>query len=559
VRRVGLVLALAVFALGAGCGSHPDEPFDEIAAAAGLSFKHAAGERGEYLLPEIIGAGAALIDYDGDGDLDVFLVQGGALAGAATASDAAEPAAAVHTLFRNELVPSGALRFTDVTSAAGLADVGYGMGAATADIDGDGDGDLLVTEVGRNRLYRNDGGRFTEIAQEAGVADGGWGTSASFCDYDRDGDADLYVAHYVRFDPAQNKVCTGTTGHRDYCSPEAYPPEPDRLFRNDGNGRFSDVSADSGIGMLAAGAGLGVVCADFDGDQLPDFYVANDRTANFYWHNAGGGRFEEQGVVRGAAYDGAGKAEASMGIAVDDFDGDGVEDLFVTTYDPETNTLRENDGKGYFLDVTDRLGLGLPSLSYTGWGTGWVDVDDDGVAELFVANGAILEVESQRGRSPRPYEQRNQLFRRTDDGRFAVEPPRGALGLVENSRGAAFGDVDNDGDVDVLVTNNDGPVRLLASRARGHWLGVQLAGAGAAATGARVTVKRAGGAPLARRVHTDGSYLSASDPRLQFGLGAKSSVDEVLVEWPDGRSERWRGLAADRYHVLREGEGEAPL
>jgi hypothetical protein len=341
---------------------------------------------------------------------------------------------------------------------------------------------------------------------------------------------------------------------------EVYPPEHDRLFRNEGGGQYSDVSESSGIGPRAA-AGLGVVCADLDGDGWPDFYVANDRSANFLWRNLGDGRFEEQGVIRGAAYDGSGKAEASMGIAAGDFDGDGDIDLFVTTYDPETNTLRVNDGKGFFLDLTDRYALGFPSLSYTGWGTEWLDVGNDGALDLFIANGGIVEVESRRAASARPYEQRNQLFLHGADGRFALAPARAGLALVENSRGAAFGDLDNDGDIDIVVANNDGPARLLENRARGaqHWLGVQLRGTGAntQALGALVSLSRAGKPTPTLRIHSDGSYLSASDPRAHFGLDGETGAEGVRVVWPDGRIEHWQGLATDRYHTLREGEGEA--
>jgi hypothetical protein len=542
------VAALLLVACGV---ARNGEPFAEAAAEAGLAFTHEAGERGEYWLPEIIGPGAGLLDYDGDGDLDVLLLQGAGPGGNAGA----------HRLFRNDLA-GGELRFMDVTREAGLADAtGYGMGVATGDVDGDRDVDLYVTQYGGNRLYRNDGGRFTDVTEEAGVRDAGWSTSASFCDYDRDGDLDLYVAHYVAFAPASNKVCSGTTGQRDYCSPEAYPPEADKLFRNEGGTRFSDASAESGIGAHAA-AGLGVVCRDFDADGWPDYYVANDRTADFLWHNRGDGRFDEQGAERGAAYDGDGKPEASMGIAADDFDDDGDDDLFVTTYDPETNTLRRNDGAGDFLDVTDRFALGFPSLSYTGWGAGWIDVELDGRLDLFVVNGAIVEVESRRGRSARPYEQLNQLFRRGEDGRFALEPARGALALLDNGRGAAFGDLDEDGDADVVVSNNDGPVRLLVNRARraGHWLGVALASSApnTQGLGARVSIIRAGRPHATRRVQTDGSYLSASDPRVIFGLARDAAIDQVVVDWPSGRRESWSGLATDRYHALVEGTG-APL
>jgi hypothetical protein len=538
---------------------HAAEPlFLESAAATGLAFTHVNGASGKYHLPEMMGSGVALLDYDGDGDLDVFLVQAGSLDGSTDAG------ASTSRLFRNDLTPSNdgrrTLRFTDVTARAGVGLEAYGMGAAVADYDDDGDLDLFVTSFGPETLFRNNGdGTFSDVTAEAGVSDALWSTSAAFLDYDRDGDLDLFVANYVDFTLAGNKTCADALGARDYCGPRSYHPVPDRLYRNEGNGRFSDVSERAGV-LRADGAGLGVAVGDFDGDGWLDLYVANDATPNQLWINRRDGTFVDEGPLSGAALNAAGNPEGSMGIASGDFDADGDEDLFVTNIVGETFALYVNDGRGNFEDARVRAGLGAPTAAFTGFGADWFDYDNDGWLDLFVANGAVNIVEAQRG-EPFPFRMRNQLFRNDGAGRFVETSASGgpAFGRAEISRGAAFGDVDNDGDTDVVVTTSGGPVRLLLNQAgrASHWLQVALEqGPGnRRAFGARVGVERAGRPTLWRRVRTDGSYLSASDARVHFGLGASAEVDAVLVEWPDGRSERWTGTAADRLLRLRRGTG----
>jgi enediyne biosynthesis protein E4 len=548
-----------------------DPIFVESAAATGLAFTHTNGATGHYYLPEMMGAGVALFDYDNDGDLDVFLVQGGPL-GAAGASGAP-----TSRLFRNDLVVAsggdrtlgspkrasreGGLHFTDVTAKAGVGLRGYGMGAAVGDYDNDGYLDLFVTSFGSITLFHNNGdGTFSDVTKQAGLVDTGWSTSAAFVDYDRDGDLDLFVAHYVDFTVAANKLCNDPAGARDYCGPRAYRPVPDRLFRNEGRGRFVDVTDRAGI-TKADGAGLGVAIGDYNGDGWPDIYVANDATPNQLWINNRDGTFRDDGLLSGSALSASGNPEGSMGIASGDFDLDGDEDLFVTNIVGESSVLYVNDGHGTFDDARARTGLAPLTAAFTGFGTDWIDYDNDSWPDLFVANGAVNIVEALRG-LPSPYRMRNQLFHNLSGRRFeetsAAAGP--AFARAEIGRGAAFGDIDNDGDVDIVVTNNNGPVRLLINQvgARNHWLQVRLdqRPGNRFGIGAWVGVERASGPTLWRRVRTDGSYLSASDVRAHFGLGASPAITAVVVQWPDGQRERWTGITGDRVVTLARNSGQ---
>lgn len=540
--------------------------FREAAAETNLNFHHFTGATGQFYLPEIMGAGGALFDYDNDGDLDIFLVQGAFLEENKRLSDAAFPPPPNwqpgHRLFRNELVPLKKLRFTDVTAQAGVGGTSYGMGTAVGDYDNDGDQDLYVTNFGANILYRNNGnGTFTEATREAGVEHARWSTSAAFVDYDGDADLDLFVANYVDFTVKSNKKCFTPTGEPDYCAPAAYRSLPSKLFRNEGGGKFSDATLSAGIGS-AFGPALGIVAVDVNGDGLADFYVANDGAANLLWLNKGDGTFTENGLMAGAAYGADGVARAGMGVAAGDIDNDADEDLLITNLTKEGSTLFLNDNRGLFEDVSRAYNLNQLSFLSTGFGVGWFDYDNDGYLDLFAANGAVTLLPALRGKSY-PFHQKNQLFHNEGERKAFRETTAEAgpaLQLSEVSRGAAFGDVDNDGDVDVLVTNNNGPVRLLLNenQTNYHWLTIRLEAVqgNRYGIGARIEVLRKNMPPLWRTVRTNGSYLSASDVRTHFGLGPRAPLDSVIVHWPNKQKEIWNDVRPNTTVTLRQNTGK---
>jgi hypothetical protein len=554
ISRRDLLTLLAASSLRLPASSAGRTPlFVDIAAQTGLHFHHFNGATGRHLMPEIMGAGVALFDYDNDGDLDIYLVQGTHL------DPAGKP------LFKNLLAETGELRFVDVTEKAGVGHIGYGMGAAVGDYDNDGFLDLYVTNFGHNVLYHNNGdGTFTDVTRQAAVDDPHWSTSAAWFDFDGDGWLDLFVCNYVDFTVAGNRGCFSPAGESDYCTPKMYRAVPSRLFRNKRDGTFEDVTEASAIGG-SYGPGLGVVCADFNGDGRPDIYVANDTAANRLWLNKGDGTFREAALDVGLAYSMDGLAKAGMGIALGDVENNGWQELLVTNLTREGATLFRGDAHGQFEDVTADFGLLQPTFGYTGFGAGWLDYDNDGWLDLFIANGAVTIMESERG-SVFPYAQRNQLFHNEGRGkRFREVSATGgpALQIAEVSRGAAFGDIDNDGAIDIVVTNNNGPVRLLRNQAgaHGHWLIVKLESprTNRFAIGARVGVLRRGQDILWRRVHTDSSYLSAGDVRVHFGLGERPEIEAVLVHWPDGKEERFGDVKADRIVTLRQGSGVKPV
>jgi len=540
--------------------------FRDVTAESGLQFQHFTGATGKYFMPEIMGSGCALFDYEGDCDLDVFLVQGTLLDEKKTLRDASFPPPTAwkpgHRLFRNELVPSGKLRFTDVSERAGVAATSYGMGVAVGDIDNDGDLDLYVTNLGPNQLFRNNGnGTFTEMGQAVGVDDPRWSTSAAFLDYDRDGDLDLYSVNYVDFTVRTHKSCYSPTGEMDYCTPAAYRPVADRLFRNDGQGKFSDVTQASGIGAVL-GPGLGVTSADFNQDGWLDLFVANDGAANLLWLNQGNGKFLETGLLSGVAYAMDGKARAGMGATAGDFDNDGDQDLLVTNLTREGYTLFRNNGKGDFHDTSDAFNITKLSFLSTGFGVGWFDYDNDGRLDLYAANGAVTILPKLKG-TAYPFHQPNQLFHNEGANtgfREITVREDATLKLSEVSRGLAFGDVNNDGQLDLLIANNNGPARLFLNEAstRHHWLTVRLAGVkdNRDGLGALVTVQLSGGKTVIRQARSDGSYLSANDHRVHFGLGATASIENVLVRWPSGEQERWEKPKVDQQLTLRQGSGK---
>ena len=509
--------------------------FKDVAEQAGLKFQHYNGMTGKFYLPEITGSGAALFDFDNDGDLDVFLVQSNVL------EPNTKPTGSPRgKLFRNDLKRT--LSFTDVTAQSGIAATGYGMGAAVGDINNDGLPDLYLTNLGSNQMYLNKGdGKFVDVTKESGTDDPRWSTSASFFDYDRDGWLDLMIVNYADFSIANSPNCYAATTARDYCTPRVFRAPGNRLFHNKGNGVFEDVTVAAGVSK-EFGHGLGIVTADFNDDGWIDIYVANDGDPNQLWTNQKNGTFVNDALLAGASVNRNGQAEAGMGVDVGDFDGNGTDDIFVTHLMDETNTLYVNLGKGLFEDRTREAGLGMPGRRFTGFGTVFFDYDNDGRLDLFVANGAVQL----------PLAQPNQLFRNTGKGSF-VEVNVPELSLPEVSRGAAVGDVDNDGDPDLLITNNNGPARLLLNNVgnSNHWLGLRLVGKnGRDMLGAQVEIVTATNSVLRRRVRTDGSYLSGNDPRVLVGLGQTTKVKAVRVRWPDGATEEWKDQPVDRYVTL---------
>jgi hypothetical protein len=546
-------------------------PFEDVSDAVGLTFTHFSGAAGDRTILEMMGSGGAMFDYDNDGDLDLYLVQGHALPRTDPAADPPVPPppadAPLDRLFRNDLVvrPDGTrdLHFTDVTEASGIRAPGYGMGVATGDYDNDGWVDLYVTNWGSNQLWHNNGdGTFTDATAAAGVDDPRHSTSASFVDYDRDGWLDLMVVNYIDFTLASSQTCRNpSSAGIDYCGPQAYKGTPDSLFRNRGDGTFEDVSESSGVAAVN-GPGLGVVALDVDRDGWMDLYVANDGQENQLWMNQAGKGFRNEARERGSAVNSAGMPEAGMGVVAADFTGDGQEDLFITHLVGETNTLFASDQSGLFEDRSRVSGLGPPSRTFTGFGVGDLDFDNDGWQDLFITNGEVRSIPEQSAAGdPLPLKQKNRLFRNLADGKFAnlsdaSGAPFNTLGV---GRGLAVGDIDNDGDTDALVTYNSSPARLYLNQvgAKKHWLGLSLVGGTAARDqlGARVELLGNHAAAPIRRAHTDASYLSASDPRVLFGLGDQAAVQAVRVTWPSGEVEEWAGLDLDQYHTLKQGEG----
>ncbi|MFN0059642.1 MAG: FG-GAP-like repeat-containing protein [Planctomycetota bacterium] len=522
--------------------------FTEYSRDAGILFRHEPGAL-KYHLPEEMGAGAAFFDADGDDDLDVYLVQGGPI----PASDG--DGARGQQFFRNE----GGGKFRNDTIAAGLGNIGYGMGCAATDYDNDGDTDLYVCNVGPDVLLANDGrGHFTNVTSTARLGAAGFSSSATFFDYDRDGWLDLFVTVYVRWSPDQEQPCYDPSGQQDYCNPTAYPPGQSRLYRNRGDGTFEDTTQRAGVEGRTS-YGLGAVATDFDADGDADLFVANDHQPNFLWLNSGDGTFVEVATEYGCAYNADGRPEASMGIAVEDFDHDADFDFVVTNFFNETNTLYVNRGDGSFEDGTRASHLARHSVVETSFGIGFLDADNDGHFELYIANGAVMR-RSPPVRADHPYAERHQLLRVSTSGKFEDITHLAGPGLepIEMGRGAAFGDYDNDGDIDILVNNNRGPALLLKNETprTHHWLAVKTTGTHSNRDGIGAWIDvYVQGRRLRRQVAPHASYQSSNDRRVHFGLGAASRVERLVVTWPSGRSEEWLDLPADRVQEVREGTG----
>ncbi len=550
ISLITVVSFLSLFSLTA------DEPvtvrFREISGRAGIDFYHMNGATRHKYMPETIGAGGLFWDFDGDGWLDIFLVDSGWVA------NASEHAEARSLLYRNR----GDGTFDDVTSASGIRVSGYGMGSCSADYDNDGRADLYVTSFGANQLFRNAGeGKFRDVTKASGTGSDLWGTSCAFFDADNDGDVDLYVTNFVEFSAAENKFCGDVNrGLTAYCHPNVYTGVPDVLYRNNGDGTFTDVTRAAGLYTIA-GKGLGVVIGDINNDGWPDIYVANDSVPNFLFENQGDGTFKETGAWAGVEVNGDGRPEAGMGTDLGDFDEDGRLDIFVTNLDIETNTLYKNSAEGLFGDVTSETGQGEPSVPYVGFGTAFLDYDNDGDFDLAVVNGNIMDNASQF-RDGATYAQLNLLLQNQGGG-FFVEVGESAgpgFGLVKVSRGLAVGDIDNDGDLDLLVTNNGDTPDLLLNMLneggnRGNSILVRLTGTSSnrSAVGARVTVT-VGERSMMRELKAGSSYLSQNDLRLHFGLGKAEKADRLVVRWPGGAIQVFEGVGANQILSITEGE-----
>ncbi len=546
-----------------------DSPrFVDVTASSGIDFRHVHGGTGKKHFVETMGSGVAFLDYNNDGWLDVFAVNGGTLPGYAGPSPQ-------NRLYRN----AGTGVFSDVTRFAGVGETAYGMGVCAGDFDNDGHDDLYVTCYGPNSLFRNNGdGTFRDVAAQAGVSgDAVWSVGCSFLDVDSDGLLDLYVANYVdyaigapekRLRPYASRSATPSESERFYPHPDNFKGAADRLYRNNGNGTFSDVTRRAGV-FNPGGKGMGMACADVDGDGAPDIFVANDMTPNFLYLNRGDGRFVDRGLLSGLGYSGSGDLQSSMGADFGDFNRDGRLDLAISNFRLEGAGLYRNEGAGLFTDVSSISGIRAPTIPHVGWGIGFLDYDNDGWPDLLMAHGHVLDNAHRVGSV---YKQPAILFRNTGDGRFVdvTRDVEDGLSVPQPGRGVAFGDFDNDGDVDVFVLSVNGAARLLRNDVgnRSRWLRVKLAGAAREHSvgstgaprlsnrngiGARVTVW-AGGRPRVGEVRSGSSYLSQNDFRLHFGLGRNAMVDSLKVRWPGGTVDRIGSTSADREIVVREGE-----
>ncbi len=544
-------------ALRAGTASSPEilAAFEEVPSAASkISWTHVAGQSQDMYLPETVGSGCAFLDYDNDGWMDIYLVNSGPC-------DFYSPAKPLrNALYHNNRDGT----FTDVTLAAGVPGSAYGMGVAVGDYDGDGFPDLFVTQYSNSILYHNNrDGTFTDVTAKAGVACPGWATSAVWFDYDNDGRLDLFVCRFVEFSKATNRHCgLGVENHRAYCSPAPFTPAPCWLFHNNGDGTFTDVSKESGIARSLAKA-WAVVAADINNDGWMDLFVGNDTVPNFLFLNRGKGHFEENGVLAGVGYSAFGTARSGMGVDAADYDQDGWPDLFIANIDHQAYSLYHNSGDESFSDSANQSGIASASFLLSGWGAKFFDYDNDGNIDLLLANGHPDLMIGQQLPNVE-YLEPMLLFRNTGTGFKNVSAESGAIFSKKlAARGLALGDFDNDGAVDVLISQNDGPPVLLRNKAAGkeHWVGVRLVGtkANIDAIGAKLTYKAG---DLQRHVFKvgGGSYLSAHDPRVVLGLGANRKLDWLEIKWPrpSEKVEKFTDVSIDRYVTIVEGQGIVP-
>ena len=543
-----LLTALAFALLLAPARAPAQVRFTDVTAESGVSFRHVASPEKKYIVESMSG-GVALIDYDNDGDQDIYFVN------SLTVDLVKSGGKTRSALYRND----GEGTFTDVTDKAGVADIGWGMGAVAGDYDNDGFDDLYVTCLGANRLLRNNGdGTFRDVTQKAGVGDPRWSTGAAFLDYDNDGRLDIFVTNYVDFDVnhlpefGKGRTCQ-YKGVPVQCGPRGLPGAGDSLYHNNGDGTFTDVSKRAGVSDPQGFYGLGVLCADFDEDGWTDVYVANDSTPNFMYRNQGDGTFKEVGFVSGTAVNENGSEQGSMGVTAGDYDHDGRLDIFITNFADEYNTLYRGGAKLNFTDASYAAKVAEAALPLVGWGTKFFDYDNDGWVDLFVANGHVYpQLEN--------YRQRKLLHRNNRDGTFSEVAAQAGAPLTEKrvGRGVAFGDLDDDGDVDLVVGDLDGPPQVLRNDggSAGNAVVVKTVGvkSNRDGIGARVRVV-AGDLAQVDEVRSGGSYVSQNDLRLHFGLGGRAKVDLIEVRWPSGAVDKVTGAAANRVLTVREGQG----
>jgi len=535
-----LLLIAAVLFPGSTSASQPY--FSDITHQAGIDFVNVSGGKDKHYIVETQSAGGGFWDYDNDGILDIYLTNG------TPEGDSQSTGSALYRGLDNAT-------FANTTAASGARLDGWTMGVTFADYDGDGDSDLYATRWGPDALLRNNGdGTLVETTNEAGLGSSGWGIGAAFADYDLDGDLDLYVANYIEFElkgpPFYERWCTHN-GIRSACGPVGARAQPDLLYRNEGDGTFTDIGRAQGIGARAY-YGMGVAWTDYDDDGDPDIYVANDGQPNSLFRNDGG-YFNDVALFESVAYSGDGRPQAGMGLAVSDYDNNGLFDLFATNFSQDHNTLYHNSGQSFFADISGRAGLAGSSRPYMGWGTFFFDFDHDGYEDLFVANGHLMPAIDQAGVGQQ-YRQPNQLYHNEGNGKF-IEVSHDAgpgLALVEISRGAAYGDFDADGDLDILVANLDAAPSLLRndSRSQGHWISLHLRGTGSnrEAIGARVRLS-AGPLQQQREVRTGTSFQSQHSLHLHFGLAAQQSAD-LEIRWPDGSLQHFKAVKANNFYTI---------
>jgi len=550
IRTVVLGVVVLTGVVGAEITRCPIQ-FRNVTAQTGIKFKHFDGHSGRRYIMEPMSAGVAILDYDSDGDMDIYFLNGAPFKGDKAA------ASPKNALYRND----GKLKFTDVTQKAGVGDTGYGLGVAVGDYDNDGYPDIYVNNYGPNVLYRNNGdGTFANVTAKAGVSAGRQvGAGANFLDIDADGDLDLFVANYVVFSE-ERLVAHKVSGYPIYPGPMDYPPTANTLYRNEGDGTFKDITAESGIGEHK-GKGMGTVCADYDNDGDTDIIVANDEWANFLFENDGKGKFKEVGLTAGLAYDLDGKAQSSMGFACGDYNNDGRLDLHATSYQQELATLYKNSDGGFFDDVTRVTKAGSGTLSYVTWGNGFADFDNDGDRDIFIACGHI-QPNVEKFDDIGSYNARNIVMMNTGKGEFTNVSAQCGDGLAVKlpSRGAALGDMDNDGDMDAVIVNSRREPTILRNDSAGgnHWIQIRLRGvkSNRDGVGARVKVV-SGDLTQVEEVHSGQGYQSHYGMRLHFGLGKLDKIDRVEVRWIGGGTDVLKNVRVDQILKITEASSKA--